>query len=275
MHISGISCPDISYACMRFSGYMACPNKPIFEALHHSMCYLYHHQHLPIMYPAKPTTPTGDALQTFWSKGHAEYLSSDCGDELAIFADADHARCLRTRRSISAYFILYNGVLVSWACKKQPVTALHSTASEITALHKGATKTVLLCSFLQSIGFPLSSASPTYEDNTGTIKLIRTNHLTDTVCHHEVKISWLNEHYLNNNLKMANTKTSLMLVDCNTKPVNGSQLFSQISYAIGQRFYPPSSSQHYHDLHLDKYSWNYCQQLKKSFHIKPMPIMQR
>jgi hypothetical protein len=46
-----------------------------------------------------------------------------------IFADADHARCLRTRRSISAYFILYNGVLVSWACKKQPVTALHSTAA--------------------------------------------------------------------------------------------------------------------------------------------------
>jgi len=154
------------------------------------------------MYPAKPTTPTGDALQTFWSKGHAEYLSSDCGDELAIFADADHARCLRTRRLISAYYILYNGVLVSWACKKQPVTALHSTVSEITVLHKGATKTVLLRSFLQSIGFPLSSASPTYEDNTGTIKLIRTNHLTDIVHHHEVKISWLNKHYLNNNLKI-------------------------------------------------------------------------
>jgi hypothetical protein len=64
---------------------MACPNKPIFEALHHTMCYLYHHQHIPIMYPAKPTTPTVDALQTFWSKGHAEYLSQDCGDKLAIF----------------------------------------------------------------------------------------------------------------------------------------------------------------------------------------------
>jgi len=114
------------------------------------------------------------------------------------------------------------------------------------------------------------------ETTTGTIKLIRTNRLTDTVRHHAVKISWLNEHYLSNNLKMANTKTSLMLVDCNTKPVNGSQLFSQISYAIGQRFYPPFSSQHYHDLNLDKYSWNYRQQsiLKKSFHIKPMPIIQ-
>jgi len=142
MYIRGISRPHISYACMCCSGYMACPNKPIFEALHHTLCYLYHHSHLPIMYPAKPTTPKGNALQTFWAKGHAEYLSSDCGDELATFADADHARCLRTRRSISAYFILYNGVLISWACKKQPITAIHSTASEITALHKGATKTI-------------------------------------------------------------------------------------------------------------------------------------
>jgi hypothetical protein len=89
----------------------------------------------------------------------------------------------------------------------------------------------------------------------GTTKLIRTHRLTDTVRHHAVKIAWLNEHYLNNNLKMANTKTTLMLVDCNTKPVNGSQLYNQISYVIGQRFYPPPSSQHFHDLQLDTYSW--------------------
>jgi hypothetical protein len=257
MHVSSISHPDLSYACMRFSGYMACPNSPIFEALHHTLCYLHHHSHLPIMYPAKSTTPTGDALQTFWSKGHAEFLSSDFGDELTTFTDADHARCLQTRRSTSAYFILYNGILVSWACKKQPITALHSTGSETTALHKGATKTILLRSFLQSVGFPLTSASPTYENNQGTIKLICTNRLTDTVRHHAIKIAWLNEHYLNNSLKLAYTKTSLMLVDCNTKPVNGSHLFTQISYVIGQCFYPTSNTQHYHDLDLANYSWNY------------------
>jgi hypothetical protein len=39
VHISGISLPDISYACMRFSGYMACHSKPIFEALHHTLCH--------------------------------------------------------------------------------------------------------------------------------------------------------------------------------------------------------------------------------------------
>jgi hypothetical protein len=35
IHVSTISHPDPSYACMRFYGYMACPNHPIFEMLHH------------------------------------------------------------------------------------------------------------------------------------------------------------------------------------------------------------------------------------------------
>ena len=85
-------------------------------------------------------------------------------------------------------------------------------------MHKGATKTVLLHSFLQSIGFPLSAASPTDEDNTGTTKLIRTNHHTDIVCHHTVQVSWLKDYYLNYNL------------NCNTKPDNDSQSFSKVSY---------------------------------------------
>jgi hypothetical protein len=62
MHITTISRPDLAYATMRLSGYMSRPNLPIFEALHHTMCYLYHHPHLPIMYPENQlnlmTTPS-------------------------------------------------------------------------------------------------------------------------------------------------------------------------------------------------------------------------
>jgi hypothetical protein len=58
---------------------------------------------------------------------------------------------------------------ISWSCKKQPYTSLHSTGSEITALHRDAFKTVTICSFLQSIGIYLNTHMPTYEDNQGTI----------------------------------------------------------------------------------------------------------
>ncbi len=97
MHVASISCLDLAYVCMRFSGYMSnTPNAPIFDALHQTMCYLYHHPHLPIMYFSKQLRPGSDALQTFWDTGKAEYLSPEFGDELSTFIDADHAHCLCT-----------------------------------------------------------------------------------------------------------------------------------------------------------------------------------
>lgn len=155
MHIAGISHPDLAYCCMRYSGYMACPNLVIFDALHLTMCYLYHHPHLPIMYSFKCMNTSGSQLSSFWNRGYAEYLSGDFGDGLVAHADADHARDLRTRRSVSSYFLFLNQVLVSWGCKKQPETALHSCGSEVTSLHRCGQKTKLLYQFLSSIGCPL------------------------------------------------------------------------------------------------------------------------
>jgi hypothetical protein len=87
--------------------------------------------------------------------------------------------------------------------------------------------------------------------------LVWTQCLTDTVRHHDVKLAWLNENFLRSSSIVAYSKTALMLVDCSTKPVNGSQLFQQIAFAIGVRFYPDSTQQHYVDLDLDNFSWSY------------------
>ncbi len=257
MHISHVSRPDLAYAVMRYSGYMACPNLPIFEALHLTLCYLYHHPHLPIMYPSRPYKTSSKTLQTHWTTGFAEYLPGDYGDGLATFADADFARCLRSRRSVSASFHLLNGVIVSWNCKKQPVTTLHSSGAELTSLHRAGFKSSLLQSFLQAINNPLQTPAVLFEDNKGTINLIRTQRLTDTVRHHDVKLAWLNENFLRGTFTVAYSKSALMLVDCSTKPVNGAQLFQQISFAIGVRFYPLPSENHYLALDLANFSWNY------------------
>jgi hypothetical protein len=108
--------------------------------------------------------------------------------------------------------------------------------------------------FSGSIGLPLESPSILFEDNQGTIKLLHTHHLTATICHHNVKLAWLNENFLRGTFIVAYLNTK-MIVDCITKPANGAQIHLQISICIGERFYPPSSSQHYFDLELDNYSW--------------------
>jgi hypothetical protein len=115
----------------------------------------------------------------------------------------------------------------------------------------------LLQSFLSAIGQSLLAPAVIFEDNQGTIKLIRTQRLTDTVRHHDVKLAWLNENFLRGTFKIAYSKSALMLVDCSTKPVNGAQLFQQISFALGVRYYPDPSTQHYFDLDLTNFSWNY------------------
>ena len=150
-----------------------------------------------------------------------------------------------------------NKVLVSWGCKKQTETALHSAGSEVTSLLQGGQKSKIIYFLLASIGLPLIVPCVLFENNQGTIKLICTNQLTETVHHHDVNFAWLCEHLLNGTFKVCYTKSVLMLVDCLMKRVNSSQLYEQTSFSIDQRFYPDPSLRHYHDLDLATYSWHH------------------
>ncbi len=60
-----------AYCAMGYSWYMACPNLPIFEALHLTLCYFYHH--LPIMYPSRVYKSGGGSLHTHWCTGFAQW----------------------------------------------------------------------------------------------------------------------------------------------------------------------------------------------------------
>ena len=55
-HVASHSRSDIQYATMRLAGYNANPNAKCFQALDQLLCYLYHHPHIPTMFPRKKTT---------------------------------------------------------------------------------------------------------------------------------------------------------------------------------------------------------------------------
>jgi hypothetical protein len=60
------------------------------------------------------------------------YGKSDDAQEannLNASADADHARA-DDRRSLSRWCVMLNGAMISWASKRQPVTAINSPESE-------------------------------------------------------------------------------------------------------------------------------------------------
>ncbi|GJX79301.1 retrovirus-related pol polyprotein from transposon TNT 1-94 [Tanacetum coccineum] len=69
------------------------------------------------------------------SRPDLQYVySKDSCITLTTFADADHAGCQDTRRSISESMQLLGDRLVSWSSKKQKSTAISSTEAEYNAL---------------------------------------------------------------------------------------------------------------------------------------------
>jgi hypothetical protein len=238
--------PDIAYATMRLSGYMAAPSAASYEALYQFMCYLYHHKHLPIMYPSKQPK-TMKPVEMHWNRGAAELLAhTDKVDPLFENAnDSEHARDLADRRSTTSIIYLYNGVTIHWSCKKQDTVARHSTGSELRALYDGVVYTVYLRSFMSSIGYPFSAPILTYEDNQATIASVLADRPMPNLKHLDVLVRALHEWKLDGHFIPAYTQSKCQLADVNTKPHEGQALERLVHQIIGVRFYPAQGTNHY------------------------------
>jgi hypothetical protein len=118
---------DISYDRMRITGYLVDLTTVIFEGLEHTMRYLHEYRHLSILYPRRPQNKKSLAMH--WVKGITEYLSQQYGRILVHTADADHARDIGDRQSVTSSIHLLNSIVIAWKCKKQEMTTLHSTGS--------------------------------------------------------------------------------------------------------------------------------------------------
>ena len=65
--------------------------------------------------------------------------------------DSDHATCKVDRRSNSCYHVFYNGVIVIYGMKKEPIVTPSSTAAEIVSQARGALKAQYLVILLSEI----------------------------------------------------------------------------------------------------------------------------
>ena len=66
-----------------------------------------------------------------------------CANALSASADADHAGA-DDRQSVSGWSVMLNGAMISWASKRQQVTAVSSTESEFYAVSQCAIECVYL-----------------------------------------------------------------------------------------------------------------------------------
>ena len=74
------------------------------------------------------------------------------GDTLTVYTDADHAGCLRTRKSTSGGVVVWSKALLKAWSRTQALVALSSGESELTAVTKVAAEALGIKSVLADFG---------------------------------------------------------------------------------------------------------------------------
>ena len=89
---------------------------------------------------------------------------------LSASADTDRAGA-DNRRSVSGWAVMLSGAAISWASKRQPVTAISSTESEFYSASQCALKCVYVCRIMSLLGFEQKSPTLIAQDNNACIYL--------------------------------------------------------------------------------------------------------
>ncbi|GJS92163.1 hypothetical protein Tco_0774799 [Tanacetum coccineum] len=83
------------------------------------------------------------------------WYPKDSGFELTTFLDADHARCIDTRKSTSRGIYFLGDKLVSWMSNKQDCTAMSLVEAEYVALYASCAQVMWMRTQLKDYGHQL------------------------------------------------------------------------------------------------------------------------
>jgi len=101
---------------------------------------------------------------------YSRSADSNMANVLTASADADHGGA-DDRRSVSGWVVMLNGAMVSWASKRQPVTAISSTESEFYSVSQCAMECVYLRRVMALLGYEQRGPTLIAQDNYACICL--------------------------------------------------------------------------------------------------------
>lgn len=191
--------PDISYTVQTLSQYMHSPRK----------------SHLVI------------ALRVLrylkGCPGKGIGVHRDTTVSLTAFADADWAKCLTSRRSVTGYCIFFGKNLISWKSKKQETVSRSSTESEYRALGSTACEIRWILKLFQD--FKISSLMPVslFCDNESAIKLALNPVFHEKTKHFEIEVHFLRDYVSKGIVKLVKIISDKQKADIFTKSLIAGQ----------------------------------------------------
>ncbi|GJZ14333.1 ribonuclease H-like domain-containing protein [Tanacetum coccineum] len=112
------------------------------------------------------------------------HISKNKNTSLEVFVDAEWAKCVVTRKSVTVFCIFFNGSLVSWKSKKQKTLSKSSTEAEYRVIASATSETIWILKILKYLNWGHFIPAKEFCDSQAVIKIAanpvfheRTKHL--------------------------------------------------------------------------------------------------
>ena len=107
--------------------------------------------------------------------------------------------------------------LLSWKCKKQDKVSKSSTEVEYRAMSAASLEIVWLRGLLYELGFPQTSPTPLYADNTSAIRITSDPVFIECTKHIEVDCHYIRDEFKNDTISLPHISSELQVADIITK----------------------------------------------------------
>ena len=162
-HIALMSRLGICYETCRLATQTVAHILPGFQCIKRCVEYLASHPHKPIFYPYNKYDGSY-FIRLIWSVNQVEQYTTQ--SFLEFHQDADHARILNRRWSVSGIIHTLTGVSIFWKVYIQPAIAYDSTYGDIRCVYKAFNKTKYVCRYMEALALHIGSPTVHWEDNT-------------------------------------------------------------------------------------------------------------
>jgi hypothetical protein len=208
--------PDLSFVVSVLSRFMKSPTEEHLKAAKNVLRYLQGSKDYGLVYNPNH------------SEQYSQEANFDCvqRQSLMLYADADFAGEIETRKSTSGYIMFLFGCPIFWKSGLQTMVATSTTEAEFIAAASAVQEAlwfreVVICITLEEDHF--YDTIHYYGDNEAALHLIR-NHtagVSGRSKHIDVKYKFLRDRYMRGDISVHSVSTTNQVDDCFTKAFNG------------------------------------------------------
>ncbi|GJT98775.1 ribonuclease H-like domain-containing protein [Tanacetum coccineum] len=142
---------------------------------------------------------------------------------LETFVDADWAKCLVTRKSVTGFCLFLNGSLVSWKSKKQNTLSKSTAEAEYRAMASATSETIWVLKILKDLNLGNILPVNVFCDSQAAIKIAANPVFHERTKHLEIDLHFVRDKILSGVIKTQKISSANQVADIFTKGLDKMQ----------------------------------------------------